>query len=206
MRAPPPALAPHKEFPFFYIYDFPKEALKMHLQKRLFSVLLPFLCLCAVVPALSSVAFAYYEVGSTFERTCNSGRAQCPYRPDRLHRIDAVSFPATSCNTSSGGGLYTITCLTCDYTSTVGLYLPHNFVNNGFDQPTCSSPGKEYLKCSVCSKSSSNPIPISPDAHTWVEVSRAAATCTAAGSVNYDCSSCHTTKSDPLPALGGDHT
>ena len=189
MRAPPPALAPHKEFPFFYIYDFPKEALKMHLQKRLFSVLLPFLCLCAVVPALSSVAFAYYEVGSTFERTCNSGRAQCPYRPDRLHRIDAVSFPATSCNTSSGGGLYTITCLTCDYTSTVGLYLPHNFVNNGFDQPTCSSPGKEYLKCSVCSKSSSNPIPISPDAHTWVEVSRAAATCTAAGSVNYDCSS-----------------
>ena len=170
----------------------------MHIQKRLFSFLLPFLCLCAVVPALSSVAFAY-EVGDTYPYSCRSCGQQNFIVDEVLVRQDCMR-----------GESLNLKCPLCSRVSVgvvVGVGSPekHVWSVNSRTPATCTAAGSVTYVCSVCFNAKKTDVLPALD-HDWRESSRINATCTAVGSVNYSCSGCSETKSDPLPALGGDHT
>ena len=77
----------------------------------------------------------------------------------------------------------------------------HNWVLDSKQNPTCTSSGTAYYKCSICGTSKEEPL--DSLGHSWDggKVTKTA-TCTADGTKTYTCTRCKTTKNETIKAKG----
>ena len=175
------------------------EALKTNLSRRLAAVLVVVLQILVLIPCKTQNADAscrhpYVQDVVTKPATCvstglkNQVCSSCKAVLKENVVIQATGVHdyskqlSTTAATCTAAGYKTMQCANCtakkNVTSTAAL--GHNYVSNHVE-PTCSTTGKDEVKCSRCGDSHGDTIPAT-NAHVYsVKQSEVKATCTTAG-------------------------